>query len=126
MNHGDSIWRVAQMHEIAYSLLQRALQAGGETKTRAQAYENDMVSTIAEEKALEQWCLHMHRWGYPTWFDILRSMVEYVLSLKIGNGGILNALTLSSLEPTTTVECRGHSGNLIGSNLGLLSRTWYV
>jgi hypothetical protein len=54
MNHGDSIRRVAQMHEIAYSLLQRAIQAGGETKTRSQAHENDMVLTIAEEEALEE------------------------------------------------------------------------
>ena len=56
----NSIRRVAQMHEIAYSLLQRAIQAGGETKTRSQAHENDVVLTIAEEEALEDWSLHMH------------------------------------------------------------------
>jgi hypothetical protein len=51
VNHGDSIRRVAQMHEIAYSLLQRAIQAGGEAKARSQAYENGMALTIAEEEA---------------------------------------------------------------------------
>jgi hypothetical protein len=51
VNHGDSIRRVAQMLEVAYSLLQRAIQAGGETKTRSQAYDNDMALTIAEEEA---------------------------------------------------------------------------
>jgi hypothetical protein len=52
-------------------------------------------------------------------------MVEYVLSLKIGNGGILNVLAISSFEPTTAVECRDRSGNLISSNLELVGKTWY-
>jgi hypothetical protein len=67
----------------------------------------------------------MYCWGYPTQYDILRSMVEYVLSLKIGNGGILNVLAISSSEPTTAVECRDGSGNLIGSFLVLVGKTWY-
>jgi hypothetical protein len=71
MNYGYSIRRVANMHEIVYSFLQRAIAAGGETKARSEAHENDMTLTITEEEALEEWCLHMHRWGYPTWLDLL-------------------------------------------------------
>jgi len=41
------------MHEIASSLLERAIQVGGETNIRSQAHENDMVLMIAEEEALE-------------------------------------------------------------------------
>ena len=70
-NYGYSIRRLANMHEIAYSLLQRAIAAGGETKARSEAHENDMTLTITEEEALEEWCSHMHRWGYPTWLDLL-------------------------------------------------------
>ena len=69
-----SIRRVVNMHEIAYSLLQRTITASGETKTQSEAHENDMTLTIGEEEALEEWCLHMHRWGYPTRLDLLRSM----------------------------------------------------
>jgi hypothetical protein len=62
------------MHEIAFSLLQRAIAASEEFKSRSEAHENDMTLTITEEEALEEWCLHMHRWGYPTRLDLLRSM----------------------------------------------------
>jgi len=64
------------MHDIAFSLLQRAIAASGEIKTRSEAHENDMTLTIAEEEALEEWYLHMHHWGYPTRLDLLRSIVE--------------------------------------------------
>jgi hypothetical protein len=100
-------------------------EAGGETKTIAQAYENDVALPIAEQEALEEWSLHMHRCGYPTQFDILQSIVEYVLSLEIGNGGTLNVLAISSSEPSTAVECRDGSGNLIGSFLVLVGKAWY-
>jgi hypothetical protein len=53
-------------------------------------------------------------------------MVEYVLSLKIGNGGILNVRAITSFEPTTAVECRDRSGNLSSSNLELVGKTWYT
>ena len=65
------------MHEIAYSLLQRAIVAGvapGKTKTRSEAHEKEMNLTIAEEAALEELCLHVHQWGYPARLDLLRSM----------------------------------------------------
>ena len=39
MNYVYSIRRVANMHEIAYSLLQRAITADGETKARSEAHE---------------------------------------------------------------------------------------
>ena len=35
--------------------------------------------TIAEEAALEEWCLVMYRWGYPVWLDFLRCMAAAVL-----------------------------------------------
>jgi len=73
-NYGYSIRHVAKVHEIAYSVLQRAIAADGEIKPRSQAHENDMTLTIAEEEALDEWCLHMHRWGYPTWLDLLQSV----------------------------------------------------
>jgi hypothetical protein len=40
--------------------------ASGEIKTRSEARENDMILIIAEEKALEEWCFYIHRWGYLT------------------------------------------------------------
>jgi len=45
MNHSCSIRRAAQTHEIPYSLPQRAIQAGGKTKTRSQALEEWCVCT---------------------------------------------------------------------------------
>jgi len=126
INHGYSIRRVAQMHEIAYSLLQRAIQAGGETKTRSQAHENDMVLTIAEEEALEEWCLHMHRWGYPTRLELLRSMAcAIVEDRQRRNLECASDFFLRTLDPTTAVERRDRSGNLIGPNLELVGKTWY-
>ena len=60
---GISIRRVAAMHSISYSQLQRTIAAGGELHTRSEAHEAEMVLTIAEEAALEEWCLVMYRWG---------------------------------------------------------------
>ena len=52
-----------------------------------------------------------------------------MLPLKIGNGGILNVLYsvffFRTLDPTTAVERRDRSGNLIGPNLELVGKTWY-
>ena len=56
---GISIRRVAAMHEIPFSQLQRAIAAGGELQKRSEAHEADMVLTIAEEAALEEWGLAM-------------------------------------------------------------------
>ena len=60
IDYGYSIRRVAKMHEIAYSLLQRAIATGpgGKIKTRSEAHEKDMALTIAEEAALEEWCCY--------------------------------------------------------------------
>ena len=38
-----------------------------------------MRLTIAEEAALEEWCLAMYRWGSPVRLDILRCMVAAIL-----------------------------------------------
>ena len=67
------------MHSISYSQLRRAIAAGGELQTRSEAHEAEMVLTIAEEAALEEWCLVMYRWGSPVWLDILRCMAAAIL-----------------------------------------------
>ena len=72
---GISIRRVAAMHKIPFSQLQRAIAAGGELQTRSEAHEAEMRLTIAEEAALEEWCLAMYRWGSPVRLDILRCCV---------------------------------------------------
>ena len=55
------------MHKISFSQLQRAIAAGEELQTRSEAHEADMVLTIAEEAALEEWCVIMH----STYGDLL-------------------------------------------------------
>jgi len=59
---GISFRRVATMHQIPFSALQRAIAAGGEIKTRSEAHASHMILIIAEEAALEEWCLHMSFW----------------------------------------------------------------
>ena len=54
---GISIRRVAAMHSISYSQLRHTIAAGGELQTRSEAHEAEMTLTIAEEAALEEWCL---------------------------------------------------------------------
>ena len=76
---GISIRRVAEMHKIPFSQLQRAIVAGGKLRTRSEAHEAEMVLTIAEEAALEEWCLVMYRWGSPVRLDILRCMAAAIL-----------------------------------------------
>jgi len=102
MNYGYPIRRVAKVHEVAYSVLQRGIAADGEIKTRSEAHENDMTLTIAEEEAPEEWFLHMHRRGYPTRLDLLRSMACAIAVLR-----------------------HDRSGNLIGPNLDLVGKKWY-
>ena len=67
------------MHSISYSQLQRTIAAGGELQTRSEAPEAEMVLTIAEEAALEEWCLVMYRWGSPVRLNIFRSMAVAIL-----------------------------------------------
>ena len=38
-----------------------------------------MVLTIAEEAALEKWCLVMYRWEYPIRLDMLKCMAAAIL-----------------------------------------------
>ena len=76
---GISIRRVAAMHSISYAQLRRAIAAGGELQSRSEAHEAEMVLTIAEEAALEEWCLVMHRWGSPVRLDVFRSMAVAIL-----------------------------------------------
>jgi len=66
------------MHKIPFSALPRAIAAGGEIKTRSEAYADDMIFTIPEKAALEEWCLHMSFWGYPVRIDIIRGMAAGV------------------------------------------------
>ena len=67
------------MHKIPFSQLQRAIVAGRKLRTRSAAHEVEMVLTIAEEAALEEWCLVMYRWGSPVRLDILRCMAAVIL-----------------------------------------------
>ena len=67
------------MHKIQFSRLQRAIAAGGELQTRSEAREAEMVLTIAEETASEEWCLVMYRLGSPVWLDILGRMTVAML-----------------------------------------------
>ena len=79
------------MHEIAFSLLQRAIAASGEFKTRSEAHENDMTLTITEEEAVDEYICIVGAIRH----DLTYYEVWHVLSLKTENGGILNALVIS-------------------------------
>ena len=78
---GISIRRVATMHQVPFSKLQRAIASWGLSalKTRPEAHEAEMILTIAEEAALEECCLHMHRWGFPIRSDILHEMATAMI-----------------------------------------------
>ena len=59
--------------------LQRAIAAGGKLQTCSEVHEARMVLTIAEEAALEEWCLVIYRWGSPVRLDILRCIAATML-----------------------------------------------
>jgi len=125
MSYGCSIRRVAEMHEVAYSVLQRAIAVNGEIKTRSEAHENDMTLTIAEGEALGEWCLHMNRWGYPTRLGLLRSMAcAIVEDRQRRNLKCAADFFIRMLDPMTAVQRRDRSGNLIGPNLDLVGKTY--
>ena len=67
------------MYKIPFSQLQRTIAAGGELPTRSEAREAEMALTIAEEAALEEWCLVMYRWGSPVRLDIFGGMAVAIL-----------------------------------------------
>ena len=67
------------MHRVPFSSLQYTIAAGGELKTRSEAHEAEMVLTIAEEAALDEWCLVMYRWGSPVRLDIFKGMAAAIL-----------------------------------------------
>ena len=67
------------MNSISYSQLRRTIAAGGELQTRSKAHEAEMVLTIAEEAALEEWCPVMYRCGSPVRLDIFRRMAVAIL-----------------------------------------------
>ena len=67
------------MHKISFSQLQRAIATGRQLQTRSEAHEAEMVLTIAEEAALEEWCLVMYRWGSPIRVDMLKCMAAAIL-----------------------------------------------
>ena len=74
-----SIRRVAAMHKIPFSQLQRAIDAGGELQTRSEAHEAEMVLKIAEETAFGIWCLAMYRLGSLVRLDVLRRTAVAIL-----------------------------------------------
>ena len=64
---GISFRQVAAMHKITFSQLQSAITTSGELQTHSEAHEAEMAHKIAEETALEEWCLVM----YSTDVDLL-------------------------------------------------------
>jgi len=69
--------RVAEMHQISHSILQRAL-AGNRVSKSASAADQQLLAP-AEEIALKIWCLDMAKWGFPVRLDLLRQMAAAVL-----------------------------------------------
>lgn len=117
-NYGYSIRRVATMHGVAYSLLQRAITSGGKIKTRSQAHEKEMVLTVEEEKVLEEWCLqNMHGWGYQIRLDLLRNMAcAIVEERERRNSESASDFRLRMLD---------HLNDDVGPNLDLIGKNWY-
>ena len=69
--------RVAEMHQISHSILQRAL-AGNRVSKAASGADQQLLAP-AEEIALKVWCLDMAKWGFPVRLDLLRQMAAAVL-----------------------------------------------
>ena len=77
---GISNRRVAAMHKITFSQLQRAITTSGELQTHSEAHEAEMALKIAEETALEEWpCDVLYRCGSPIRLDMLKCMAAAVL-----------------------------------------------
>lgn len=52
------------MRQVYHQKLQRMVDAGLDVpRTRSTAQEANQLLALAEEAALEEWCLHMHRLG---------------------------------------------------------------
>ena len=67
------------MHKISFSQLQRAITTSEELQTHSEAHEVEMALKIAEETALEEWCLVMYRYESPIRLDMLKCMAAAVL-----------------------------------------------
>jgi len=125
---GISIQRVATMHQIPSLALQRAIAVGGEIKTRSEAHASDMIFTIPEEAALEEWCLHMSFWGYPVRIDILRGMAAAVFEDRERR----NMEDASDFFPRIQspnkdhpFERRDFKGNYHGPDLSVIGKNWH-
>ena len=79
---GVSIRRAALMHQVPFSRLQRAVASRGMSavKSQSQVHEGQMLLCISEEPALQEWCFHMHRWGYPIRLDLLGGMAAAIVT----------------------------------------------
>lgn len=125
---GISLRRVATMHQVPFSALQRAVAAGGEIKTRSEAHAGDMIFTIAEEAALEEWCLHMSFWGYPVRIDMLRGMAAAVLedrerrNIEDASDFFQRIQTPDEDHP---FERRDSNGNHHGPDLSVIGKNWH-
>jgi malonyl CoA-acyl carrier protein transacylase len=68
----------------------------------------------------------MHRWGYPTRLDLLRSMAcAIVEDRKRRNLECASDFFDRMLDPLTEVIRQDWHGNLLGPNLDLIAKNWY-
>jgi hypothetical protein len=63
-----SMRRVAEMHGVSHSTLQRAL--AGKQVIKSQSAINQQLLMPEEEKALKIWCLDLAKWGFPVRIDL--------------------------------------------------------
>jgi hypothetical protein len=69
--------RVAEMHGVAHSTLQRAL--AGKRIPKLISAANQQLLVPEEETSLKLWCLEVAKWGFPVRIDILRQMAVAIL-----------------------------------------------
>ena len=119
---------VATMHQITFSALQRAIATGGEIKTHSEDHAGNMIFTIAEEAALEEWCLHRSFWGYQVRIDILQGMAAAVLEdreqLNIEDASDFFQ-RIQSLDEDYPFQRRDSKGNYHGPELKAIGKNWH-
>lgn len=69
--------RVADMHQVSHSTLQRAL--AGKRRPKAESVGHLQLLVPEEELALKIWCLDVAKWGFPVRIDLLRQMAAAVV-----------------------------------------------
>ena len=114
------------MHKISFSQLQRAITTGVEPQTRSEAHEAEMALTIAEETALEEWCLVMYRWGFPIRLDMLKFMAVAVLEdRKRRNIESASDFFNRIMDPATRTQTLNAEG-LGAPDISCIRSNWYI